>query len=504
MSSNTSQKTETPKHHRSNFITVGSIIILILSAIAFVFLPGMFGGSKAGEPDVIGYFRKEPIKTNDEVFIKYLEHQLDQHKQQGYNMNEPGNYLSALYAAFNETATEKAFAYEVKKSGYIVPESAISRAIINSITQQKGSYSPKDYNQLSNSDKLKLRNSVLNNLIYGQYYDDFFGSHPYGYPTEHSIFGLKSSSKEVPFVFNMNNPERSFEIAAFKMSNYPNSELVKFAKEHASLFRTLNFEIITVSSKAEAEKIAKRIANNEITFEDAVSEYSNKNFSDSNGVLANNMVYKLKKLLVEADFENVLKLGVDSVSEVIATGSFYSIFKCCDTAKDANFDNPETLDAVYAYITSDEPKVIEDYFMAKARDFAADAAVTSFDAACEKYGVEKQTPAAFPLNYGSNDLLRPVDADTVVLAGASTNENFLKTAFSLKLNEISSPVMLRDNILVLKLVEEKEVDEELLTSMSFFYPFNAMRFDSNTITNHFSSADYVKNDVISVYLSSLE
>ncbi|MBQ4496513.1 MAG: peptidylprolyl isomerase [Spirochaetaceae bacterium] len=504
MSSNASQKTETPKHRKSNFVTVGSIIILVLAAISFIFLPGMFGGKNMGQPDVLGYYRKEPVKTNDELFIRHLEQQIEQSRQYGMDINEPGNYMSALYEAFNATVTQKAFAYEVKKSGYIVPESAISRAIINTITQQKGSYSPKDYNQLSNSDKLKLRNSVLEDLIHGQYYDDFFGAHPYGYPTANSLFGLKVSSKEVPFAFNMNSPERSFEIAAFNMSNYPNEELVKFANEHASLFKTLNFEIITVSTKAEAEKIAKRIANNEITFDDAVNEYSNKNFSDANGILANNTVYKLKKILREEDFEEVLKLGVDSLSGVVETGSFFSILKCCDTAKEANFDSPEALDAVYSYITSEEPKIIEDYFMAKARDFAADAAVTSFDAACAKYGVAKQTPTAFPLNYASNNMLKTVDSDTAVLAGASTNENFLKTAFSLKLNEISSPVMLRNNILVLKLVEETNVEEELLTSMAFFYPINAMRFDSSTITNHFSTADYVKNDVISVYLSSLD
>ncbi|MBO4758814.1 MAG: hypothetical protein J5505_02020, partial [Spirochaetaceae bacterium] len=120
------------------------------------------------------------------------------------------------------------------------------------------------------------------------------------------------------------------------------------------------------------------------------------------------------------------------------------------------------------------------------------------------YGVVKQTPAAFPLNNGSNNLLNPVDSDTAVLAGASTNENFLKTAFSLKLNEISAPVMLKNNVLVLKLIGESSLEDELLTSMAFFYPINAQRFDTISITNFFTSADYVKNDVVSAYLSSLE
>ena len=100
------------------------------------------------------------------------------------------------------------------------------------------------------------------------------------------------------------------------------------------------------------------------------------------------------------------------------------------------------------------------------------------------------------------DIVKP--EDTVVLAGASTNENFLKTAFSLKLNEISAPVLLKNNVLVLKLVGESSIEDELLTSMAFFYPINAQRFDTISITNFFTGADYVKNDVVSAYLSSLE
>ena len=172
MSSNTSPKTESPKHRKSNFITIGSIIILILSAIAFVFLPGMFSKSQK-EPEPLGYFRKEPIKANDEVFLQLLEEQINQDKQQGIDDNDPGNYLSALYQAFSSTIVFKSFSYEVEKSGYIVPESAVSRFIISSITERKGSYSPKDYNQLSNSDKLELRKSALRALTYSQYSNDF-------------------------------------------------------------------------------------------------------------------------------------------------------------------------------------------------------------------------------------------------------------------------------------------------------------------------------------------
>lgn len=506
MSSNSSQKSDSPKHKGNLFVTVGSIVILIISAIAFVFVPASVGGNGRNDDiPVYGYFRKEPIKHTDEDFLRNLEQQINQFRSQGVNVDDPGNYLSVLYSAFTSTVVDKACKYEVKKAGYIAPESSINRAIQSYMLSRTGSFSPKDYNQLSNSDKLTLRKQVTETMYSSIYLNDMFGSHPYGYPTEQSSFGLKISSAEVPFVFNMNSPSKAFELVAFPLSNYPAEELVKYGNSHAALFKTVNFEVITVSAKAEAQKIAKRIANNEITFEDAVSEYSNKNFTDVNGVLSGNAVHQLKELLhSDEDLETLLQLGVGNISDVIETGVFFSIFKCCDSAKDANFDKVETLDSVYAYISSNDFAVIEDYFTAKARDFAADAAVAGFDAACKKYDVVKQTTEAFPLNYGSNDLLGVIDQNVPVLAGAATNEDFLKKAFSLKLNEVSSPITLKSNVIVLKLVSEEAVNDELIDSMKMIYPYNVMLFDDNTITNYFSTAEYVKNDVITAYLSTLD
>ena len=63
------------------------------------------------------------------------------------------------------------------------------------------------------------------------------------------------------------------------------------------------------------------------------------------------------------------------------------------------------------------------------------------------------------MNYGSNDLLGVIDQNVPVLAGAATNEDFLKKAFSLKLNEVSSPITLKSNVIVLKLVSEEAVND---------------------------------------------
>ena len=72
MSSNAGQKKANPKQLKSMLISIGSIIILVIAAVSFVFLPAMVSRG-ARDTHVLGYFRKEPIKRTDEVFLRMLE-----------------------------------------------------------------------------------------------------------------------------------------------------------------------------------------------------------------------------------------------------------------------------------------------------------------------------------------------------------------------------------------------------------------------------------------------
>ena len=70
-------------------------------------------------------------------------------------------------------------------------------------------------------------------------------------------------------------------MAVFSTKDYPAEEKIKFGKENAAKFNSYDMSVITVDDKATATKVAKRIQNGEITFEDAITEYSDKNFSNS-------------------------------------------------------------------------------------------------------------------------------------------------------------------------------------------------------------------------------
>jgi hypothetical protein len=104
------------------------------------------------------------------------------------------------------------------------------------------------------------------------------------------------------------------------------------------------------------------------------------------------------------------------------------------------------------YITGTERGLVEDYFIARARDFAGTAAVSGFDAACTTFEVTKVDVPAFALNYKSSPLFAS-GSSVSELSGSSSDENFLKTVFALKEKEVSTPLVLGDNVVVLQVRE---------------------------------------------------
>ena len=487
---------------KTKFITIGSIIILVLSAIAFIFLPAFVGGVDATQGmKPFGYYKKQAIEYKENsVFLSMLENTVNSRQQRGENINDPTVFYSSLNEAFNATALRMFMADQVAESGYIVPNKAISRVMMQSFVDETGTYSPKLYNAASNADKIAMQESIKEELTYQQYYYDLFGEVNYSMPTSNTLFGLKTAKAEVPFIASMDAPKKAFDIVAISVGEYPPEELKPYAEEHAELFEKFNYSIITVNTKAEAEKVLKRIKNNEITFEDAVSEYSNKNYSDESGYLRSNYNYQIKSLVSsEEDFANLVKLNSEELSNIVQTGSFFSIFKSNGVSTKPDFNDLAVLENVYDYVTDNDIAIIEDYFMSKAQDFASQATVNGFDAACKNFGVTKVTTDAFPLNYYNNPLLNTIPSDVEILSGIGTNENLLKTLFSLKDGEVSSPVLFNYNVIVAKAISTS-TEEESVDFLQMFYPYYTLTFDQSSASTVLNNTGLVKNDVLSVYL----
>ena len=116
-------------------------------------------------------------------------------------------------------------------------------------------------------------------------------------------------------------------------------------------------------------------------------------------------------------------------------------------------DDPQTIATVYSYLLTREKSVIEDYYANIAKDFASKAQRSSFEEAVAEFNVPVTNIDPMALNFNDTSLVgsTPIAPDST-LGSVTSNENFFKTAFKLKKNEISAPVVLSasNQVIVLK------------------------------------------------------
>ena len=483
---------------KNTVYTLGSLIILLICAFCFVVLPAVEGRSSRaqGEIPAFGKYNGKEIKYEQgSEFSNFVSQYGQMYQMYGQQLDQTA-YYQIFNQAFNSTVLNYAYTDAVKKSGYTVPQSAITREILPYFEDENGKYSSKVYKQTSDETKLELKKNAESSLLAERFSSDNFGS-----TTEKlemtELYGLKNSQAEKDFIAGMNKEQREFRMALFPKSDYPLDEEIKFGKQNADKFKKYDMSVITVEDKAGAEKIAKRIANSEITFEDAVVEYSDKNYSSTDGKVTNSYQYQIQNILDSRDdFASISGLAAGETSPVIKTIIGYSIFRNNAAVEEPDFDTEATQKIVSAYMAAFESTLIEDYFIAKASDFVKKAKAEGFGDAADELGISSTSISQFPLNYGNANVLNSIDTSTDEMKNAEKNENFLNKAFALKLDEISDPFVLNNNIVVLQYIKEGSSDDDgvnvsLLTS-----------YDKSSATDAVLKSDKLENNFISVYFDN--
>ena len=434
--------------------TIGSLIILLIAAFIFVLVP-IFQGGKTGKrlPAFGKYDGTEIRYEQDTDFFNYVARYAEYYKNQGIETKDSMQFYLFNYA-FNATVTELAYKKAVAKAGYKVPETAVNRAVKPYFTDEKGNFSQKNYNiyLTNNPDNLAaLRKQLASTLTTGRYAEDSFGGQTA--LGDGTLYGLKTSGAEAKFIQEMGNSQRSFNMAVFNMSEYPDTEKAAYGKANSQKFVKYDFSVITVSDKAKAASILKRINENAITFEDAVNE-SQKIYSNNSGKINSKYHYQIEKFLKQPeDMEKLAALEEGAVSEPLQTSVGYSIFKADSAKTEPDFSDSETIRTVYNYLTANEFSHIEDYYKETAKAFSSAVKSRGFNAAANQYKAKRVSVPAFALNYGNLSVLPKLDTAIDGLSGADSNKNFLESVFALKNEEISEPITNGNNILVLQLVK---------------------------------------------------
>ena len=492
--------------------TIGSLIVLLICAFCFVVLPAFTGseGQQNKLPPFGKYNKREIAYEQDSDFYNYVSQYGQMFQNYGQQLNEQTYYTVFKYA-FDATVRKYAYEDAVNKSGYVVPQAAVNRNMVPFFSDENGNYSSKLYKQTDAKTVENLRNSIQTALVASRYSDDLFGSEEDIVGSE-ALYGLKESDAELEFLKAYNANKRGFEMALFNTSDYPEEEKMKFAKENQAKFNKYDISIVTVEDKSKAQTVLKRINNNEITFEDAISEYSLNYFTNSEGKVTSAYQYQIENLLVNKDDLAILSdLAVDSVTDVIETSNSFSIFKKNGETKAPDFETDEYKDLVSTYLRNYEKTRIEDYFTAKAIDFIAQAAKSDFESACTSMNIKNVEIPAFPLNYGSVDIADSLNTSIEGLGSADTNEKFLETAFNLKMNEMSEPMVLNGYVAVIKYTtngteiddSETEETEDSENDDAAYILSNISDLDQSSANSFILSSDKLENNFAEVYFSNM-
>ena len=485
-------------------IYAGTIVVLALVIVTFVFLPiGTGAGSSIvgnGRSLNFGTYAGKPIDYSQGSYMALQVRDLnDRLTQQGLTQDNYQLFAYQVYrGAFERTVVRMAAIDAVKRAGGSVTEDWLdSKVAENAAFQENGAFSAQKYAEATLAEKLSVRNQIRDDALYQTYFTD--------------ILGVTPSSKEVDFVKAMGKETRTIEYAAFPLSEYPDAEVAAWGKAHADLFRSLDLSRITIaSSQADAARLLKNIADKKTTFESAAKASSKDSFAQKGGAAGPKYYNELaKELGGKDDAAKLVSLKTGELSPVFKTNAgSWVFFRADGPVADADFSQAAVLASVREYMNSNERGVIEDWVIAKAKTLGA-AGGQGFEAAAKKAGIAVKTLGPFPLNYGDLSVSlygqtmpmfkAMVPEGTAELAGASSNEKFLTSVFSLAPGSVADPLVIGDDVILVKVKEVGTAKDEDLGGIGYYYPYFAETKAQDEVRDLFVDSPALKDNFSPVF-----
>lgn len=444
-------------------------VVLAIAAISFIWLPAMggFGSVKTfaswdgraitNEPDSPFFSNMQYVQRLFETFGGSVPSEPAAQQYFQYQMNT---------AAMTASIVDLAMRTEVEKIGYKPTDKLINLRMIQQFTDPAtGLYSNELYRNTADAAKLRIRNDTIKNLTRARFIQDLVGSN--------GKYGLKTSSKEAAFVADMDSEKRSAKYVSFNHSIFPEEKIKEYAKEHSDLFVKHDLTVVSFHDEKAAHTVSNEIIKGTVKFEDAFKnqDTNTRNPSvDANGKLINSYRKDLNALFPNAeDLAKVLALKAGEVSTPVKMNELYVVLKCTADPSQPDFNDASMIEKVFYYMRQYEKGMIEDYLMSYANNFIKTAKEKSLKEALLEFKVEAKTTEGFAINYGNSRFLPALPTKDATFLSVTTNEDFFKTLFSLKKKELSKPLLLNENVVVLSLDEVKPVDEEAKKSSAENY-----------------------------------
>ncbi|MDR1617990.1 MAG: SurA N-terminal domain-containing protein [Treponema sp.] len=471
------------------FLFTGTIIILVIVIVAFVLVPAIpeMGG---GNADLnFGSYDKIPVSFVPGNYFSQVYQNLAQNRQ--------ADDISAQFRiwreAFEKTVAHTGILEEMQKARYTPSEKTVDREVAQlPVFQENGRFSVARYERLDGAARLSLWRQMQEDLTEQLYRSD--------------IRGLGVPAAEAAFVASMISPQRSFDMTAFSINDYPDSEVIAYARANPSLFRITHLSGITISNERDARQILGQIKDGAITFEDAAKNSSRDRYAEQGGDMGIKMAWELAAEApgMEESLVNLAKGETSDVVEInLGTGSSpnWAFFRAEEASLEADTGDPANLEKIRSYLLQNERGRMEDRAIARANEFIASLEGDFVDALTEE-GLPRHRFGPLPVNYGELDLFTPLSSFGVSeLSGAATNENFWQTAFSTPLNTPSRPIVLGGNVIVLFPLEESSGDDQIRGNIESVYTTYWMSIvTERSIQNFFLNNGKLEDRFLESYL----
>ncbi|HVO38422.1 MAG TPA: peptidylprolyl isomerase [Spirochaetia bacterium] len=464
------------KRHTQHPLVYGfSIVVLIVIVVTFILVVpggGSFFGSRFGSGGTIifgtyegrdiafypgGYFADQVNR-----FASYMRS-----RDPNQSQNPEAVSQAVWYQAFQQTAMHVAELLIAEKSGLQISDDAVDQALLSypGYLDENGKFSEERYHKASGQEHASTRKLYRENLIAARMTTDI-------------ITGVKTGSHESSFIASMAKPERSIQFVSWPFASFPQEEVRKYGEANKSRFQKIKVSRILIkSSEADAAQIRRKLVDKVSSFEELAKTYSKDASADKGGDMGWRYAYDL-----QADFENkdtanqVLSLKAGEVSEVLKTSyNSWLIYRCDAEATSPDFSNPTVLDDVKAYLTRYEKGKIEDYFNEKAAQLSRRAAQVGFPRAALDAGLTVQHTDYFPINLQNVFSFVPFQAvpQSATPSNAVYSDEFFYRAFALGKDQPSQPVVLDDQILVLKLLGERQMPDSTVNLLGGWIDYAA-------------------------------
>ncbi len=485
-----------------------SVILLVLIVISFVVVQALpQGGSSAANASFGSY---------DGVSIEYkrgnfLFNDIERQRQMYRNTDDPAQLKDIYRTSFDRYVKEIAKLRLVQRMGLTVSQEAVIKAIRDSGSfndPKTGTYDPQLFEAYKNSDL----NAI--GLLYENIQESLL------IEKARSTIAVAStlSESEKKFFEQMFAWERSFELVGFSENDYPLSQLLDHYNKNKSLYQYRDFSVINFASQEDLQAARSQIVGGTKTFEDLADNglFDNPRLKDSKRPRV--LYYDLRLDIAEASkLDALYQLPNGSLSEDInVSGNRWRLYRADTDTVSLNVNNETDLADVRRYLLGNERGLVQDYVSQEAQDFVKIAQASSLSSAAKRFKKDVKNTVSFPINYRGLTILypqynyeapafaQPSDSENKAIENALNNEEFWITAFSLKTGQVSAPLSLGGQTIILKILDEKRplvttveaLDAssrnvsmlEQIVQSTLQKDFDELVVDENLLKDNFSSA----------------